>query len=94
MGGPTGSLVVKGLAYRVSRSQGLKVSGSQGLKVCHICHMRYPPSYLECLSRQDSESVAHCYCFSHSLGVFVFVIVFVTVFVFVFVFSSVFGELT
>ena len=44
---------------RVSRSQGFKVSRSQGLKVCHICHMRYPPSDLECLSHQDSKNIAH-----------------------------------
>ena len=71
--------------------------GGDGLRgltdVTGLTRRRYPPSDLECLSRQDSESVSHCYCFSHSLGVFVFVIVFVTVFVFVFVFSSVFGEL-
>ena len=24
------------------------------------CRVRYPPSELECLSRQDSENIAHC----------------------------------
>ena len=70
------------------------VTGVMGVAGVRLTRGRYPPSYLECLSHQDSVSIAHCSCFSYSLGVFVFVIVFVTVFVFVFVFSAVFGELT
>ena len=47
---------------------------------------RYPTSFLECLSHQDSKNIAHCKWFSYSPGLFVFVIVFLFVFVFVFVF--------
>ena len=32
----------------------------------------YPPSYLECKSRLDSDYIAHCWCFSYSLDVIVF----------------------
>ena len=47
---------------------------------------RYPLSYLECLSHQDSENIAHCKCSRYCLGVLVFVFVFVFVFVIVIVF--------
>ena len=37
------------------------VSGVTGVtRVVRLTRGRYPPSELECLSRQDSENIAHC----------------------------------
>ena len=37
------------------------VSGVMGVaRVVRLTRGRYPPSELECLSRQDSENIAHC----------------------------------
>ena len=37
------------------------VTGVTGVTgVVRLTKGRYPPSYLECLSRQDSENITHC----------------------------------
>ena len=37
------------------------VTGVTGVTgVVRLTKGRYPPSYLECLSHQDSENIAHC----------------------------------
>ena len=37
------------------------VTGVMGVTgVVRLTKGRYPPSYLECLSHQDSENIAHC----------------------------------
>ena len=36
------------------------VDGGDATGVVRMTRGRYPPSDLECLSRQDSENIAHC----------------------------------
>ena len=54
----TWSQEVKGYAYRVPEGHICHVCNvchvCHVCYVCHICHTGYPPSYLVCLSHQDS----------------------------------------